>query len=101
MIIGGIDCGCLLSLSTPTAVTLIAIPLFLLYLIRPRHAKYTNTSNKDGSNKNAPPMVLSSPVVKIPFIGQILEFGKSPVKMTKRCYDQYGPVFTIPVSSSK
>jgi hypothetical protein len=91
MIIGGIDCGCLLP--TPTAVTLIAIPLFLLYLIRPRHAKYANTSNK-----NAPPMVLSSPVAKIPVIGQILEFGKSPVKMTKRCYDQYGPVFTVPVS---
>lgn len=47
---------------------------------------------------DAPPMVLSSPVVKIPIIGQALEFGMSPVKMTKRCYDQYGPVFTVPVS---
>ena len=71
----------------------LALPLVLIALVtfflRPRKSK----------TKNAPPMVLSSPVVKIPLIGQILEFGQSPVKMTRRCYDQYGPVFTIPVSA--
>jgi len=50
---------------------------------------------------DAPPMVLSSPVVKIPIIGQALEFGMSPVKMTKRCYDQYGPVFTVPIANKR
>ena len=49
---------------------------------------------------NAPPCVLSSPVVPIPLIGMALEFAKSPVKMIKRCLDQYGPVFTIPVCHS-
>ena len=76
-------------LSTP----LVAIPtiglLLLLLLLRPRKAH--------AGVKNAPPMVTNSPVVKIPLIGQILEFGMSPVKMTRRCYDQYGPVFTVPV----
>ena len=71
---------------------IVAVPLLLMValvlFLRPRHAKQSN----------APPMVLSSPIVKIPLIGQILEFGMSPVKMTKRCYDEYGPVFTVPVS---
>ena len=61
----------------------------LLYFLRPRKA----------SQENAPPMVLHSPVVKIPLIGQAIEFGMSPVKMTKRCYEKYGPVFTVPVSA--
>ena len=68
----------------------IIVVMLVMYLLRPRHAKK--------SVVNAPPMVLSSPIVKIPLIGQVLEFGMSPVKMTKRCYDKYGPVFTIPVS---
>jgi len=46
-------------------------------------------------------MVLSSPVVKIPLIGQMLEFGKSPVKMCMRCYEQYGPVFTVPIAHKR
>lgn len=73
----------------------LALPLVLIALVtfflRPRKSK----------TKNAPPMVLSSPVVKIPLIGQILEFGQSPVKMTRRCYDQYGPVFTIPMAHKR
>lgn len=68
----------------------IVMLLAVLYFLRPRHAKK--------SIGNAPPMVLSSPIVKVPLIGQVLEFGLSPVKMTKRCYDKYGPVFTVPVS---
>ena len=43
-------------------------------------------------------MVMWSPVVRIPLIGQILEFGISPVKMVQRCYEAYGPVYTVPVS---
>ena len=48
----------------------------------------------------APPMVLNSPIVNIPYIGMALEFGKSPVKMVRRCFDSYGPVFTVPVRNS-
>lgn len=73
----------------------VAIPLalfaFILYFLRPRISK----------SQNAPPMVLFSPVVKIPLIGQILEFGKSPVRMTMRCYKEYGPVFTIPIAHKR
>ena len=73
---------------SPAVAVPLVLTLAILYFIRPRHAKQSN----------APPMVLSSPIVKIPLIGQVLEFGMSPVKMTKRCYDEYGPVFTVPVS---
>lgn len=76
------------NLSSPVVAVPLILALAVLFFIRPRHAKQSD----------APPMVLSSPVVRIPFIGQVLEFGLSPVKMTKRCYDQYGPVFTVPVS---
>jgi hypothetical protein len=47
--------------------------------------------------KNAPPMVLSSTVVKLPLVGVLAEFLKSPNDMMKRCYQDYGSVFTIPV----
>jgi hypothetical protein len=65
------------------AVALVALWFFLL---RPR---------KGG--KDAPPVVTSSPVVPIPFIGVICEFFKGPNDMMKRCHRDYGPVFTIPV----
>ena len=42
-------------------------------------------------------MVTSSPVSKLPVVGTIVEFGKSPVRMVQRCYEDYGPVFTVPV----
>lgn len=54
--------------------------------------------SKGGSR--GPPVVSSSPVVGVPVVGTILEFGRSPVKMVQRCYDEYGPVFTVPVSPS-
>jgi sterol 14-demethylase len=47
------------------------------------------------SNSPLPPMVQSS--VPIPLLGPCIEFGKSPVKMVRRCYDKYGPVFTVPM----
>jgi hypothetical protein len=43
-------------------------------------------------------MVTSSNVVPIPLVGVIAEFLKSPNEMMKRCYKDYGQVFTIPVS---
>jgi len=81
-------CDCLCS---PLVVIPLVFFLGLLFFLRPR---------KSGIH-DAPPMVLSSPVVKIPIIGQALEFGMSPVKMTKRCYDQYGPVFTVPIANKR
>lgn len=78
-------------LSTPVVAIPLLLILGVLFFLRPRFAK----------NSDAPPMVLSSPVVKIPLIGQVLEFGLSPVKMTKRCYEQYGPVFTVPIANKR
>jgi sterol 14-demethylase len=78
-------------LSSPVVAVPLLLTLAILYFIRPRHAK----------RSDAPPMVLSSPIVKIPLIGQVLEFGLSPVKMTKRCFDQYGPVFTVPMANKR
>ena len=65
------------------------LTLALLFFLRPRKAgsKY----------QNAPPMVTKSTVSSVPLLGPAIEFGKSPVKMVKRCYDDYGPVFTVPV----
>lgn len=54
-------------------------------------------SPRFNGGKNAPPLVTSSTVVPIPLIGVIAEFFKSPNTMIKRCYRDYGPVFTIPV----
>ena len=66
-----------------------SLVLLVLYLavLRPRRG-----------GKDAPPMVLESPVFPIPVIGVIMEFFASPNSMVKRCYKDYGPVFTIPVS---
>mmetsp|Transcript_15100 Transcript_15100/g.19141 ORF Transcript_15100/g.19141 Transcript_15100/m.19141 type:complete len:496 (-) Transcript_15100:125-1612(-) len=79
------------ALLSPVAAIPLILALGVLFFLRPRFAK----------QKDAPPMVLSSPVVKIPLIGQVLEFGLSPVKMTKRCYEQYGPVFTVPIANKR
>jgi hypothetical protein len=61
---------------------------FLIYLLllRPRRG-----------GKDAPPLVLSSPVGPL---AMALEFGKGPVQMIQRCYHAYGSVFTIPVRLS-
>ena len=47
--------------------------------------------------KAAPPMVLSSTVVQLPLVGVLVEFLKSPNDMMRRCYQDYGSVYTIPV----
>ena len=60
----------------------ILLALYLL-LLRPRRG-----------GKDAPPVVLSSPVGPL---AMALEFGKGPVHMITRCYKAYGSVFTIPV----
>ena len=44
---------------------------------------------------DSPPIIQSS--VGVPLLGPCIEFGKSPVKMVRRCYDKYGPVFTVPM----
>ena len=74
------------SLVSPMAAMPLVIVFIVLYFTLPRKAK----------NNDAPPMIKSA--VKIPLIGQMIEFGKSPVKMVQRCYEEYGPVFTVPVS---
>ena len=56
--------------------------------VRPRYI----VGGKDG-----PAVVTTSSSVPIPFIGVIAEFLKGPNDMMKRCYDDYGSVFTIPV----
>lgn len=60
---------------------------FWWFLLRPRTG-----------GKSAPPCVTSSKIVPIPLVGVITEFLKSPNDMMKRCYDDFGSVFTIPVS---
>jgi len=70
-------------------VPLIAIPavllLAVLLVLRPR---------KGG--KDAPPMITATSAV--PIFGPVLEFVKNPMAMVKRCYKDYGPVYTVPVS---
>jgi hypothetical protein len=73
------------------ASLILLLLLFFIYQIliaRPR--------SKGGAA--GPPLVTASPICTIPVIGTIIEFGQSPVKMVSRCYEQYGPVFTVPVS---
>ena len=69
-----------------------AFVLFWAFVLRPK---------RNGSNI---PIVTESNIVlfgffKLPLIGVISEFLKSPNEMMKRCVQDYGPVFTIPVSS--
>ena len=67
-------------------IATLLVAVIYLGLLRPRRG-----------GKDAPPMVLESPVFPIPVIGVIMEFFKSPNTMVKRCHTDYGPVFTIPV----
>ena len=60
---------------------------FWFFLLRPR-----------GGGKDSPPLVTASTVVRLPLVGVIAEFLKNPNEMMKRCYKDYGQVFTIPVS---
>eukprot|EP00542_Grammatophora_oceanica_P019931 CAMPEP_0194050604 /NCGR_PEP_ID=MMETSP0009_2-20130614/36193_1 /TAXON_ID=210454 /ORGANISM="Grammatophora oceanica, Strain CCMP 410" /LENGTH=496 /DNA_ID=CAMNT_0038697323 /DNA_START=35 /DNA_END=1525 /DNA_ORIENTATION=+ len=69
----------------------VAIVISLYLFLRPRR----------GSTKDAPPVVLSSPVFPVPLIGMGLEFCSSPVKMITRCHEKYGSVFTIPIAHKR
>jgi len=66
----------------------LAVALFSIwwFLLRPR-----------GGGKNSPPLVTTSTVVRVPIVGVIAEFLKNPNEMMKRCYNDYGQVFTIPI----
>jgi len=59
---------------------------FWFLLLRPR-----------GGGKDSPPLVTASTVVRIPLFGVIAEFLRNPNEMMKRCYKDYGQVFTIPI----
>jgi len=65
------------------------ILVIYLVFVRPRRG-----------GKDAPPLVDTSPIVAGPF-GMILEFGKSPVRMIRRCYDTYGGIYTIPLGPKR
>ncbi|KAK1748990.1 sterol 14alpha-demethylase [Skeletonema marinoi] len=80
-LVGGSD-SMLLGLTCLSVLSL----LYAFFVLRPR--------TKGGSS--APPTVTNSPVSGLPVVGTIVEFGKSPVKMVQRCYEEYGPVFTVP-----
>ncbi len=75
-------------LTSPAVAASIIVGIVTLFFLWPRVS----------SKSDAPPMVFNSPIVKIPLFGIAIEFGMSPVKMVRRCYDKYGPVFTVPVS---
>eukprot|EP00529_Nitzschia_sp_RCC80_P041347 CAMPEP_0113490414 /NCGR_PEP_ID=MMETSP0014_2-20120614/27034_1 /TAXON_ID=2857 /ORGANISM="Nitzschia sp." /LENGTH=480 /DNA_ID=CAMNT_0000384185 /DNA_START=79 /DNA_END=1521 /DNA_ORIENTATION=- /assembly_acc=CAM_ASM_000159 len=62
------------------------VAAFWWFLLRPR-----------GGGKDSPPLVTSSRVVPIPLVGVIAEFLKHPNNMMKRCYEDLGQVFTIPI----
>lgn len=76
-------------LTSPVTVVPLGIALVILYYTLPRKA----------SNSDAPPMVKS--LLKIPLIGHIIEFGMGPMKMVERCYQEYGPVFTVPMGKER
>jgi hypothetical protein len=75
-------------LTSPAALVPVVFAFVILYFTLPRNAK----------GSDAPPMAKGA--IKIPLIGRIIEFGKGPLVMVERCYKEYGPVFTIPVSAS-
>jgi hypothetical protein len=73
-------------LTTVTSLLLAAFLVLWFGFLRPRRG-----------GKDAPPLVLDSPAYPIPFLGLLMEFFKSPHTMMKRCYSEYGSIFTIPV----
>jgi sterol 14-demethylase len=66
-------------------LALIVVPVLILRTI-------TRMKNR---SKDLPPIITSN--VPIPIVGPAIEFGKSPMKMVHRCYEAYGPVFTVPI----
>mmetsp|Transcript_35999 Transcript_35999/g.52760 ORF Transcript_35999/g.52760 Transcript_35999/m.52760 type:complete len:492 (+) Transcript_35999:103-1578(+) len=82
----------MIDISNPSTLAWVMLPamlfLSILFLLRPRKGGY-----------GSPPMISST--VKIPIFGPCVEFGRSPMKMVKRCYDDYGPVFTVPILNQR
>ena len=72
------------------------LPCFALVALLFLHQLFVSRPRTKGGSRG-PPVVTTSPVSKLPVVGTILEFGQSPVKMVRRCYEEYGPVFTVPV----
>ena len=78
-------------LFTLSLLSILTLTIYTFLIIKPR----TKIAKTGGIS---PPVITSSPVSKLPVVGTIIEFGISPVKMVQRCYEEYGPVFTVPVS---
>ena len=78
-------------LLTLSLLSFFTLTIYTFLIIKPR-TKIAKSGN------NPPPVITTSPISKLPVVGTIIEFGKSPVKMVQRCYEEYGPVFTVPVS---
>lgn len=68
------------------ASTVVLVILLWVVLLRPRR----------GNCKDTPPLVINAKN-NIPFIGILLEFFSSPNTMVQRCYNDFGPIFTIPI----
>ena len=75
-----------------TSIVLFVLFLVWYFILRPRSSGKTNE----------PIMITStrSKYKNVPIIGHIIEFFQSPNTMVQRCYDQYGPIFTIPVRTT-
>jgi len=78
-------------LLTLSILSFFTLTIYTFLILKPR-TKIAKSGN------NPPPVITTSPISKLPVIGTIIEFGISPVKMVQRCYEEYGPVFTVPVS---
>ena len=78
-------------LITLSLFSFFTLTIYTFLIIKPR-TKIAKSGN------NPPPVITTSPISKLPVVGTIIEFGISPVKMVQRCYEEYGPVFTVPVS---
>ena len=79
-------------LFTLTLLSFFTLTIYTFLIVKPR------TKIAKSGNGSSPPVITTSPISKLPVVGTIIEFGISPVKMVQRCYEEYGPVFTVPVS---
>jgi len=83
---------------SPLLITLSLLSFFTLTIYTFLIVKPRTKIAKSGKPGSSPPVITTSPISSLPVVGTIIEFGKSPVKMVQRCYEEYGPVFTVPVS---
>ena len=80
-------------LFTLSLLSFFTLTIYTFLILKPR-----TKIAKSGKYGSSPPIITTSPISKLPVVGTIIEFGISPVKMVQRCYEEYGPVFTVPVS---